>query len=479
MKKNNSIRTNFLYQICYELLHILLPVVTSPYISRAIGADGLGVFSYSYSVASYFVLFSMLGIKNYGNRVIAQARDNSTTLNATFSSLLCIHIIVSLVFSMAYGAFVFSTKENRLYLMIQIFYVISALFDISWFYFGIEHFKTTVIRNIIVKLLTVACTFVVVRNKGDLWKYCLVVSLSNLISQLALWIPLKKYVRLVKPEYEQMKRHIKPLLVLFIPAIAVSLYKYMDKIMLGTMSSKAQLGYYENAEKIINIPNTIIAAFGTVMLPKMSNMIYKKQMSVASRYMERSMQYVMCMAFAFAFGMAAVGRVFAPVFWGRDFLPSGIIIVGLSATVPFISFANVIRTQFLIPVEKDKEYLGSVIAGAVINLIINSLLIEKMGAMGATIGTIAAESMVCIIQMLAVRKDMAIKKYIMNAIPFLILGIAMYLVVWEIGKISTVSITTLIIQIAAGGLIYGIGSAIYLYCVRDSVLISIIKRSKK
>jgi len=472
---NSSIRKNIIYQVGYELLHILLPILTSPYVSRVIGVEGLGIYSYSYSIAFYFVLFSMLGIKNYGNRVIAQARDHDMMLDTAFSSLLCIHIIISLVFSIAYLVFVFLTETNKIYLTIQFFYVISAMFDISWFYFGIEQFKISVIRNTIIKILTVICTFIFVRKREDLWAYCLVMSLSNLISQLALWLPLKKYVHFARPSIAQITKHVKPLLILFIPAIAVSLYKYMDKIMLGAMSSITQLGFYENAEKIINIPNTIIAAFGTVMLPKMSNILHNRKWGEASRYIEQSMRYVICIAIAFAFGLASVGQVFAPVFWGDSFSPSGIIIVGLSITIPFISFANVIRTQFLIPTEKDKEYLGSVIIGAAVNLIINGLLIKSMGAMGATIGTIAAEATVCVLQVLAVRKEIAITKYITETVPFLFLGIAMGIIVYKIGQIRGVSITTLIIQVAVGGLFYGICSLIYLYCIRDSILRGILQ----
>ena len=188
--------------------------------------------------------------------------------------------------------------------------------------------------------------------------------MSNLINQLILWMPLKRYVRFEKPKWAEMQIHFKPLFILFVPAVAISLYKYMDKIMLGNISNNMELGFYENAEKIVNVPLTIIGAFGTVMLPKMANIMYHRNKELASRYILHSMRYVMCLAFALAFGLAAIARTFAPVFWGNEFIPSGTIIVGLSITVPFISFANVIRTQYLIPMERDREYLISVFAGA-------------------------------------------------------------------------------------------------------------------
>ena len=473
-----SIKRNFAYQMVYEILIIVLPIITSPYIARVIGAEGLGVYSYSYSVAFYFVLVSMLGIKNYGNRVIAQTRDDPQELDVAFTSIIYVHIIVSVICTIGYIIYsCFLVPEGkRLYAIIQLAYVVSGIFDISWFYFGIERFKTTVVRNITVKIATVACIFIFVRGKDDLWIYCLIMSLGNLISQLLLWVPLKRYVRFKKPKWAEMQIHFKPLFILFVPAVAISLYKYMDKIMLGNMSNNMELGFYENAEKIVNVPLTIIGAFGTVMLPKMANLMYHRNKELASRYMLESMRYVMCMAFALAFGLAAVARVFAPVFWGNEFIPSGTIIIGLSITVPFISFANVIRTQYLIPMERDKEYLISVIAGAIVNLIINSMLIPGLRAVGATIGTIAAEAVVCLIQVWAMRKEIAISEYIKNSVPFLLFGLMMFVIVWMIGQRGAISVITLAKQILAGVLFYGTATITYMYLIKDTVFMNMLKK---
>ena len=285
MKSQTSIKKNFIYQMIYQILIIILPFVTSPYIARTIGAEGLGTYSYSYSIAYYFVLFSMLGLANYGNRAVAQCRDNQKNLNETFSNIVTLHIAFSFICCVVYILYVFFLANEKLYAGIQFTYVLSGLFDVSWFYFGIEKFKLTVTRNIIIKILNVVCVFVFVRNANDLWKYCAIMAVGMLISQISLWFPLNKFVAFQKPTWKKMKPHIEPLLILFIPAIAVSLYKYMDKIMIGAMSNKTQLGFYENAEKVINIPLTIITSFGTVMLPKMSNL-------VASHNREKTNQYI-------------------------------------------------------------------------------------------------------------------------------------------------------------------------------------------
>ncbi len=470
-----SVKKNFSYQMIYEILIIILPFITSPYIARVIGAEGLGIYSFSYSVAYYFVLFSMLGLKNYGNRTIAQNRDNQTSLNEAFSSLFTLHAVISIICLLVYIGYIFTLKKDRLYAVIQIMYVLSGLLDISWFYFGIEKFKLTVTRNVIIRLATVASVFLFVKDSHDLWKYCVILSVGHFISQATLWLPLHKYVKFSKTDFSMIKPHIKPMLILFIPAIAVSLYKYMDKIMIGAMASKTQLGFYENAEKVSNIPSTIINSFGIVMLPKMSNLAAKADNRKSLHYIKISMKYVMCLSFALAFGMAAIGGVFAPVFWGEEFITSGTLIMGLAVTLPFIAFANVIRTQYLIPQKKDKAYLSSVVCGAVVNLIINTILIKPMGAMGAMFGTIAAEIIVCLIQSFVVRKELPIGSFLRSIWIFPIFGMAMFSIVYLIGHIMGNSVLTLCVQVLCGGIIYVGAVIIYFFITKEEIFLKMYR----
>ncbi|MCI7738991.1 flippase [Butyricicoccus porcorum] len=479
MMEKSSVKKNFFYQMIYEVLVFILPFITSPYIARVIGAEGLGIYSYANSIAYYFVLFSMLGLKNYGNRTIAQSRDDRERLNETFSNVAALHIIASTICILTYVGYIVILKGERLYAIIMGAYVLSGLFDISWFYFGIEKFKLTVTRNTLIKIANVICVFVFVRDADDLWKYCMIMSVGTLISQMVLWIPLKKYVTFVKPTWSKMVIHIKPLCILFIPSIAVSLYKYMDKIMIGVLSNKVQLGYYENAEKVINIPMGIITSFGVVMLPKMSNLLATKNRKESQKYMALSMKYIMCLAYALTFGLAGVGTVFAPVFWGEEFALSGILIMGLSLTIPFMSFANVIRTQYLIPSEKDREFLSSVVGGACANLIINTLLIPVWGSVGATIGTIVAEIVVCLIQCLAVRKELPLQIYLRNSGIFLLFGIAMFAAVYGVGSVMSSGVVTLLLQIILGVCIYAGCCLVYFIVAKDQMIVGMLDRLLK
>lgn len=443
------------------------------------GAEGLGIYSYSYTIANYFVLFAMLGIKNYGNRAIAQARDNQEKLNTVFSNILFLHILVSVLCCIIYVFYSLLLSSEKIYALTQFAVVLSALFDISWFYFGIEKFKLTVIRNTIIKIVNVICIFLFVKNADDLWLYCLIMSIGGLLSQISLWIPLRKYVHFVKPDSSCMTVHLKPILILFLPVIAISLYKYMDKIMIGLLSNKVQLGLYENAEKVVNMPVSIIGSFGTVMLPKMSHLAAKSDEHAAFRYISKSMQYVMCLAFALTFGVAGIAQIFAPVFWGEEFNAAGIVIMGLAVTIPFIAFANIIRTQYLIPHSHDKEYLSSVIVGAACNILLNTLLIPSYGAMGATVGTIFAEACVCFVQAFVVRKELPVITYCKNTLLFFVTGIVMFVIVLCTGYLLGATIGTLLLQGVIGAVFYGGIMLVFFIRKKDPIIMNLLNKIRR
>lgn len=478
-----SLQKNFLYNVLYQILLVILPLITAPYISRTLGATAVGVYSYTYSVAYYFLLIAMLGIGNHGNRSIAAVRDDRKKLNKTFSSIYSLQVITFSIAILAYAIYlVLFVKDNRLIVLLQLIYVTSGLFDIGWLFFGLEQFKLTVARNTLIKISTVVLMFVFVHKPSDLWKYTLIMSAGTLFSQAYLWLYVKKYVSFEKCSVKEITSNIKPVLILFIPVLAYSIYKVMDKIMLGNMSSYDQVGFYNNAEKIINIPMGIITALGTVMLPRMSNIVANGDKKRVDDYIRISAKLVTLLSSAIAFGLMGVSSVLAPVFFGDEFIACGEIIRLLSVTVFFIAWANVIRTQYLTPNKRDSIYLTSTMVGAILNLIINWMLIPKYQANGAAFGTIVAEFSVMLVQMVAVKNELPMRKYIMSYSPILINGLIMAVLVDRIGIKLGVSVSTLAIQILAGGFFFCIATIAYLRISNDEMwrlgLDSIKKRKK-
>jgi len=297
------------------------------------------------------------------------------------------------------------------------------------------------------------------------------------MSQLLIWSFLKNKINFIKINISDITKHIKPNIFLFIPELAISIYKIMDKIMIGYFNNVKEVGYYENAEKIIGIPLTIIAALGTVMLPRISNILVKGNDDKVKEYIFKSFKYIMFMSLAMCAGLIGIGYNFAPVYFGDEFKKTGVLIMLLSITIPFLSFKHLLTTQFLIPKEKDKIYIKSIILGAITNLVLNFIFIPKFASIGACFGTIAAEFIVMFYQAFAVRKELPISKYITNSIPFLIKSIIMLVVVYSFNFIDMNTVIRLLIQIISGCLIYGLLNIKYILSIVN--IKKILKKFKR
>lgn len=475
---------NFLYNVGYQILKMILPLITAPYIARVLGAESIGIYSYTYSIAYYFVLFGQLGLSVYGNRTIAYARDNKEKLNKTFCSLYYMQLIISIMSISIYVIYVaVFAKRYNLFFWIQLVYVVSTLFDINWFYFGIEKFKLTVTRNTIVKITSVILILTIVKTKEDLVLYTVIIALGTLLGQIALWTRLNKYIEFRKCNFKECIVHLKPMLILFLPTIATSLYRVMDKIMLGSVDDISQLGFYENSEKFISISMGVINALGIVMIPKISNLIAASDFKKIKEYINKSMEGIFIIASPLAFGLAAISDKLSVIFYGNEFVSCSNIIKLLSVSIIFSAWANVLRTQYLVPNKKDKEYIVSMFVGAIANIIINIMLIPKIGAIGAAIGTIIAELGVAVMHSIYVRKELELIKYIKMIFPYILLGIIMFSILRLINTYIAFSVIGLVMLIICGGLLYIAETIIYLivsksqyYYILKSIIIKLKKR---
>lgn len=455
----NKILKNYAYTAFYNILILIMPLITSPYISRIMGAERIGIYSFSYSIAGYFALFISLGLANYGNRTIASNRESKEQLSKTFWSIYAMQFFMSLIVLSAYIIYIIYFADEKIMASIQFIYLLSVCFDISWFYFGIEQFKLTVTRNTIIKLLNLALIFLLVKTKDDLYIYGITMVIGPLLSQGILWIFLKNYISFAKITVNDVVKHIKPNLVLFIPVIAISLYTSMSKVILGILSSMEQVGYYENSSKITQIPSVAITSFGTVMLPRMSNLISQGKYEEANKYIDNSLLLSAFLSCAMAFGIIAVSNEFIPIFFGSGFEDCINITSVLVISSIFISWANVIRTQYLIPNKKDKIYVVSVFLGAAINIATNIILIPFHGALGAAVATVLTEFVVCLVQTIFVAKELKISKTLLRSLPFVFIGLLM---VFILNFISFNSIyITLFAKILLGVIVYLSISFIY------------------
>lgn len=426
MKSN--IKSNFIYNLSYNIFTIIVPLITTPYVSRKIGAVGVGDYAYAYSIANYFSLFIKLGLNNYGNRTIAYARDDKKKMSSEFWNIYCFQFILSIVIVALYLLYSFFIASNHLLSIYLVLFVISSGLDITWFYWGMEEFKITVTRSFIIKILSTAAIFLFVKDKNDTGIYTLILSFSFFASQFFLWPILFKYVDFVKPQKKEVVKHIRPNLILFLPAIAVSFYKIIDKIMLGLLSSTVEVGYYESSEKIVRVPIAVIESLGTVMQPRMSNMIANKtDENYTNELLKKSVIFIEFLNSIVVFGIMTMANEFVPVFYGPGFDKCIILFRILLPSCLFLALTNVFKTQYLLPRKMDREYTIALFTGAGVNLVVNSLLIPHYASVGVAIGTLLAEASVCLVIAIILRNKIQIMDYISPTLPFIISGLIMFI----------------------------------------------------
>ncbi|WP_270351237.1 polysaccharide biosynthesis C-terminal domain-containing protein [Ligilactobacillus ruminis] len=452
---------NYLYNAGYQLLAVLLPLITAPYVSRVIGAHGIGINTATNSTIQYFILFGSIGIAMYGNREIAYHRSDRQKMSKIFWEIQMLKFIMM---ALSYGAFLVYLAfcpVYKVYMLIQSINLIAAALDISWLYMGLEDFKKTVLRNTMVKLASAAMIFMFVRDAGDTWVYIFVLAISVLCGNLTLW----PYIRrtLVKVNLRELHpfRHFKPTIALFIPQIAIQIYLVLNKTMLWAMVSSDVAGFYDRSDTLVKLVLTIVTATGTVMLPHVAHAFHEGDIKAVNDMTADSFDFVSCIAIPMFAGLAAIGQKLAPLFFGPQFKPVGMAVCLEAVVIVLIGWSNVVGQQYLLPTDKIRIYTNSVVSGAIVNLLLNIPLIYLMGLHGAVFATICSETVVTAYQLWHVRNDLDLRRMFINVPKYAIAGTMMFLVVNRFCmaldfKSTSVNILAMAGEIALGIVIYSV-----------------------
>ena len=474
MKK--SIAKNYIYNLLYQMLVLVLPLITTPYIARILGAENIGIYSYTLTISSYFILFGSLGIALYGQREIAYNQKYKKEYSVTFWEIVILRFI-TISISLLIFLYTFANGEQyQKYYRILMIEIFANALDISWFYQGLEEFKKTVLRNMLIKLISIVCIFTFVKTQFDLTVYYVIYVLSIIIGNASLWFYLPKYIEKVKISELNIIKHISPTISLFVPQIAIQVYTLLDKTMIGTIIlDKSEVGYYDQSQKIIKVLLTIITSLGTVMMPRIANTFANGEKQKVKKYMKKSFNMVALIAFPMMFGIISVSKNFVPVFFGEAYGKVAILMCVISPIILLIGLSNITGTQYLLPTKRQKEYTISVICGAIINFTFNLILIRNYGAIGASIGTVMAELSVTIIQLYFVRKELKILDSLKGMKNYFISSIIMLIVCLTARHFIYKNVLSAIIQVILGIIIY----ISCLLLLKDQFLFEMINRLKK
>ena len=463
-QQRDGVSKNFIYQFLYQVVIMVIPLIVSPYLTRTLGSKALGIYTYVNSIALYFVMFANLGITKHGQRIVAQNRNDSKKLSRVFWSLFLVHVILSLISTIAFFTLaILNSKEYRSVYYIQTIYVFSALFDITWVFYGLENFRNVVIRNVIVRIIESILIFTFVKSPDDLLIYTAIYSVGNLVGQAVMLPQAIKMMPLTRFSKQDMALHIKPLFVFAISVFAVSLYTIFDKILLGLMTVEDNVAYYEYANRIISLPKTFIIIIGTVMFPRACKLAAEGDLKGQKRYLGYSLKYTYFLGMASLFGLLAISNKLAVLYYGSAFAETGTIMMSMSAIPVILGLGDIMRTQYMIPNGLDKQYTICIIINAVINLILSVALIPVLGVYGAVIGTCYAELFGCLYQCYLCRKYVSFKEIFLPSIPYAVFGALMYLVLLVVKQFTNNTIASLLLEVAIGGIIYLLLVCLYLY----------------
>lgn len=449
---------NYLYNAGYQILLMLAPLITTPYVSRVLGPHESGINSYTNSWVTVFYLIGQMGITLYGNRQVAYQRDNKYERSRTFWGIEALQLLTISLSLIAYlcAVFLFSTTFQEYYLL-QTFWIVAAGIDVSWYFMGMEDFKKTVTRNTIVKLISIALIFALVKTSADLWKYILLLGVAQFGGNITLWPYLKNSVQWVNPKEWHPFRHFYPSLLLFIPTITTQIYLFVNQLMLGKLGNQTALGQYNYADKIVKLVLAVVTATGTVMLPHVANKFANGDVTGIRESLYRSFDFVTALAVPLMFGLMAISDKFAIWFLGAKYVDTGQMIFLEAPVIVFIAWSNVTGTQYLMPVNRVNEYTVSVTCGAIVNVIANALLIIPFSGQGAAVATTISEFFVTAAQLVLIRSTIKRRKLFIHIWKYFVPGAIMYVVVLRLDQIMNMNVVNLAVQVVVGALVYGCG----------------------
>lgn len=469
----NKIVKNYFYNLSYQILILIIPLITTPYIARVLGAKGVGIFSYTNSIVQYFILFGCIGLNLYGQREIAYVQHEKDKRDNVFWELVLLRIITVSISLLTYFCTLASHGAYASIFLIMSFDIVASMFDISWFFQGIEDFKKIVIRNFIVKLTGVLLIFLFVKSSNDLYLYVFCQSATLLLGNLSMWAYVPKIIGKIKIRDLNIIKHLKPTIILFFPQIATSVYTVLDKTMIGLLTGiEEEVAYYEQGQKIVKIVMALVTSLGTVMMPRVANLFKQNQLEQVKKYLSKSFRFVFFLAFPMMFGLMAISRNLVPWFFGNGYNKVVPNIMVISPILVIIALSNIMGTQYLLPIGRQKEYTLSVVVGCIVNFSANLLLIPKGLSIGAAVATVIAESSVTGVQMYCIRKDFKFGQIIKDNIQYIISSFIMFVVTYFLARYLSPSIINTFLCCITGCSIYlGI-----LIMMKDEMLLEVIEK---
>lgn len=408
MSGNKSLKVNFIMNTILTMSAFIFPLISFPYVSRILLPEGTGKVSFATSLISYFTMFAQLGIPTYGVRACAQVRDDKHLLSKTAHELLIINLVMTVISYAALAValiFVPRLREDRLLYIVVSLTVFFTTIGMEWLYKALEQYTYIAVRSIIFKAVALVAMFLLVHEKEDYVIYGGISILASSASYVMNFFHARKYIYMRPMGGYDLKPHLKAVMVFFAMSCASTIYTHLDTVMLGFMDTDTTVGYYNAAVRIKNILVSIVTSLGTVLLPRAAYYVEHKLWDEFRDISRKALNFTLVAATPMMIYFILFARDGIFLLSGEEYAGSILPMQLAMPTLLFIGISNILGIQILVPMGKEVYVLWSIIAGAVVDLILNVALIPAFGASGAAAANMIAEGTVMLVQLVMLRKE--------------------------------------------------------------------------
>ena len=467
--------TNYLYNLSYQVLAFILPLLTTPYISRVLGADGIGQYAYVYTMSTYFINFGIMGLSVYGSREIARLEGDPEAQRYTLWEITVLKAILLFIAIAVYVGYIgLTVHETRSLYWIHLILFFAYIIDVTWLFQGKTQFKLIATRNCIVKLASVALIFLCVHQKNDLWVYAAISCGSVLFGNAFLLLDkrFRTMFRWAKPRLAKMTMHFRRTMYFAIPVIAGVFYSSFGKVVIGSIVGDTQLGLFQSADNLVRTSFTVITALTSVLLPKMTQMNVSAPKEELRKTNDKLLAAVCMIACPMATGIMSVSRTLVPWFFGKGFEEVTVFLQLEAPVLVLMSIETAWVNAFLLASRREKSVTIVTTIATLLHVALNCFLVVLLGTKGAIYALLLTEGLLAVVTGWQSREDFSAKNFFSGLFRYLLLASIMGAVVFWVGLRLPQTIATTGLLIVLGCAVYGVS----LVLIRDPNVIYLLKQ---
>jgi O-antigen/teichoic acid export membrane protein len=424
---------NIFYNVILALSQVLFPLITFPYLARTLGPEHVGIINFAESFARYFILLAAVGIPIYGVREIAKNQNDINLRSKIFFEIFLINTITTLFLSFLYIlCIIYLDKlniEKTLFNWSFIFFILN-IFYLEWYFTGMNEFKFVAIRFFIIRLLFVFTVFLFIKTKDDYIIYMKMNVFLTFLIAILNYINLKNKIKINKYIFQNLnlKKHIKPLFYLFLTIFSISIYLFLDTVILGFLTDNESVGYYSSALKLNKLIISVLSAISAAMFPKLVTLYQNGEHDKFNEMVKACFTIILSLSIPCVIFISGCASEIIEILFGNNFQRAVLPLQISAPIILIVSMSTIFGFQILSALSRDREILISALTGMISSIFLSFLLVVKYKEVGESITILITELIVCFLFIYFSKKYFSIHNYseilveqLISAIPYLII----------------------------------------------------------